>query len=152
MLFCSWLYLASVLSEILASFLRLASRRWIIFEDPQPSCPSIPLRGSCHKINITSGGASLAYLWWHKIEGYLQQSSHTFSSGNAPVMTWYCWAAGIESVFALITPRGLRPRGYDRGRKITYNITCVTFYVTFNVILLTLIHVMAKSLISWNYG
>ena len=51
----------SILSEVLDSSSRLASQGWIIFVDLWPSCPSIPLRGSYHKVDITLGGVFLAY-------------------------------------------------------------------------------------------
>ena len=62
----------SVLSEVLAYSLRLALREWIIFEDPWPSCPSIPLRGSCHKINSTFSGVFPFYLRGCRIEDHLR--------------------------------------------------------------------------------
>ena len=89
----------SVLSEVLASSLRLASRGWIIFEDPRPSCLSIPLRGSCHKIDTTFGGASPVYLLGCSIEGHLRQSSSILRPGKAPVMIWHCFAVGIGGLY-----------------------------------------------------
>ena len=85
-----------ILSEVLTSSPKLASRGWIIFEDPRPSCLSIPLRGSCHKINTTFGGASSFYLRRCSIEGHLWQSSSILHPGEAPVMMWHCFAVGIE--------------------------------------------------------
>ena len=79
----------SVLNEVLVSSLRLASQGWIIFEDPRSSCPSIPLQGSCHKIDTTFGGAFPAYLHGCKIEDHLRQSSSILRSGEAPMMAWH---------------------------------------------------------------
>ena len=90
---------SSVFNEVLASSPRPALRGWIIFEDPRPSCPSIPLRGSCHKINTTSGGASLVYLRGYKIEGHLRQSSFILLSREASVMTWHCCAVRNERLY-----------------------------------------------------
>ena len=85
----------SILSEVLISSQRLSSQRWIIFEDPRPSCSSIPLRGSCHKMDTIFGGASPAYLRGCKIEGHLWQSSSILRPGEVPVMMWHCFAVGI---------------------------------------------------------
>ena len=85
----------SVLSEVLTSSPRIASRRQILFDDPRSSCLSIPLRGSCHKIDTTFGGAFLAYLRGCRIEYYLWQSSPILRPREAPVMMWHYFTVRI---------------------------------------------------------
>ena len=83
----SWV-VPSVLSEVLAFFLRLASWGWIIFDDSWPSCPWIPLRGSCHKMDITFDSVSLVYHRGCTIEDHLWRSSSHLCLREALVMTW----------------------------------------------------------------
>ena len=85
----------SVLSEVVASSPRLASRGWIIFKDQRPPRTSIPLRGPCHKIDTTFGGASPVYLRGCSIEDHLRQSSSILRPGEALVMMWHCFAIVI---------------------------------------------------------
>ena len=85
----------SVLSEILTSSPRLASQGWIIFDDPRSFCPSIPLRGSCHKIYITFGGIFSAYHHGCKIEDHLRRSSSRLRLEEAPAMAWHSFPVGI---------------------------------------------------------
>ena len=85
----------SALNEVLTSSLRLASLVWIIFEDPQPSCPSFPLRGSCHKLDTTFGGIFPSYRRGCRIEDHLRWSSSILRLGEAPVMMWHYFAVGI---------------------------------------------------------
>ena len=85
----------SVLSEVLASSSRLASRGWIIFDDPRPSCLSILLRGSCHKVDNTFGGVFPAYLRGRTIEDHLRWSSSDLCPRKTPVMMWHPFPIGI---------------------------------------------------------
>ena len=88
----------SVLSEALASSPRLASRGWIIFDDLRPSCPSILLRGTWHKVVITFGGIFPAYLHRCTIDDHLRWSSSCLRLRKAPVMTWHPFHIGIRGL------------------------------------------------------
>ena len=85
----------SVSSEVLASSSRLASQGWIIFDDPWPSCPLIPLRRSCYKVDITFGCVFPACHRGCTIEDHLRRSSSSLRPGEAPVMTWHSFPIGI---------------------------------------------------------
>ena len=87
----------SVLSEVLASSPRLASQGWIIFDDLWHSYLSIPLRGFCHKIDITFGGVSPAYHWGCTIKDHLWRSSSRLRSGEALVMMFLIRIGGLCS-------------------------------------------------------
>ena len=90
----------SVLSKILTSSPRPASWKWIIFDYLRPSCPSIPLRRFCHKIDTSFSGAFPAHLRGCKIRDHLGQSSFILCPGEALVMTWHCFAIQIRSLYS----------------------------------------------------
>ena len=85
----------SVLIEAFASSPRLVLRGWIIFDDPQPSCPSILLRGSWHKVNITFGSVFPAYLRGCTIDDRLLWSSSRLRPRETHVVTWHPFHIGI---------------------------------------------------------
>ena len=85
----------SVLSEVIASSPRLASRVWFTFDDLRPSCPSIPLRGYCHNPDVIFGDVFPAYHHRYKIEDHLRQSSSRLYPRGTLVMTWHSFLVGI---------------------------------------------------------
>ena len=60
----------SILSEVLTSSPKLASRHQILFDDLRSSCPSIPLRGTGHKIGITFDNVCPTYHRESKVEDH----------------------------------------------------------------------------------
>ena len=93
----SWVEL-SVLNEVLTSSPRLASQGWIIFDDLRPSYLSIPLRGSCHKLDASFGGVFLSYHRGCKIEDQLRRSSSSLRPGGAPMMMWHSFPIGTRGL------------------------------------------------------
>ena len=85
----------SVLSEVLTSSSRLSLREWIIFDDLRSSCPSIPLRRSRYKMDVTFGGVFPAYHHGCTFEDNLQRSSSRLRSGEAYVLTWHSFPIRI---------------------------------------------------------
>ena len=100
------------------SFLSVVSfAGWITFEDPWSFCPPIHLRGSCHELGITFGGA-FCYLQGYRTNDHLRQPSSGESSCD-DVALLSCWNRGL--VFALNVPWRLRPQATFADEKSLTN-------------------------------